>query len=296
MLQRRESVIGFYRQWRYISWYLRQSRRAGSRSQRTDTSGTYVSQRSSRRTVHHSTHVMMSQLRLDLSQRMRVTLKARMNHGRRKSGADPMNFAHIVTDVWVQAVLHPAGWRIVVFPLAVIVTRAGLRPRRRGLGRLRRCWRCLAVRVLPAHVLRVWQLVVFLPFHTAVLEPDFDLSLRQDQIVSDLDSSSSRQVPIEVEFLFQFEYLMPRVGSSLSLWLHSRCVRAVCCKNRTKIAIWNYKLLFANSRYRDTTFLSSLSERNVAMQDCDSFNTCASCTLIMNSLYNLEFFLTQEFD
>lgn len=112
--------------------------------------------------------------------------------------------------------------------MAVIVTRAGLRPRRRGLGRLRRCWRCLAVRVLPAHVLRVWQLVVFLPFHTAVLEPDFDLSLRQDQIVSDLDSSSSRQVPIEVEFLFQFEYLMPRVGSSLSLWLHSRCVRAVC--------------------------------------------------------------------
>lgn len=205
---------------------MRQSGRAGSRSEWTDTSGTYVSQWSSRRTVHHSTHVMMTQLRLEMSQRMRVTLKAWVNHGRRKSGADPMNFAHIVTDVRVQTVLHTAGGRVVVFPLAVIVTR-GLCSCRRRLRRLRRCLRCLAVCVLPAHVLRIWQLVVFLPFHTAVLKPDFDLSLRQDQVMSNLDSSSSRQIPIEVEFLFQFEYLVPRVGSSLSLWLHSRCVRAV---------------------------------------------------------------------
>lgn len=262
MLQRRKTVIGFYPRWRYRSWYLRQSRRAGSRSEWTDTSGTYVSQRSSRRTVHHSTHVMMTQLRLEMSQRMRVTLKAWVNHGRRKSGADPMNFAHIVTDVRVQTVLHTAGGWVVVFPLAVIVTRAGLCSCRRRLRRLRRCWRCLAVRVLPAHVLRIWQLVVFLPFHTAVLKPDFDLSLRQDQVMSNLDSSSSRQVPIEVEFLFQFEYLMPRVGSSLSLWLHSRCIRAVRYKKKRKVEICS-TVRTNNEEFSVTkALLSSLSEKN----------------------------------
>lgn len=109
MLQRREPVIGFYRRWRHGGRYLRQSGRAGSRRERTDTSGTYVSQRSSRRTVHHSTHVM-TQLRWEMSQGMRVTLKARVDHtnGMRKTGGDPMNFAHIVTDARVQAVLHTA--------------------------------------------------------------------------------------------------------------------------------------------------------------------------------------------
>lgn len=59
----------------------------------------------------------------------------------------------------------------------------------------------MTVRVLSAYVLRVRQLVVLLPFHTTILKPDLDLSFGQDQAMSDLDPSSSRQVPIVMEFL-----------------------------------------------------------------------------------------------
>lgn len=160
-----------------------------------------------------------------------MTLKAGMNYvGMRKTGADPMNFAHIETDIRVDAALHAARGRIVVvLSLVVTATRAALGPRGafRGLARRRRR---LAVRILPAHVLRVRQLVILLPLHTPVLKPDFDLPLGQDQGMSDLDASSSRQVSIVVEFLLQLEYLMPRVGGSLSLRLHSRLKRAVRCK------------------------------------------------------------------
>lgn len=45
--------------------------------------------------------------------------------------------------------------------------------------------------------------VLLLPFHPTVLEPDFDLSLGQAEGVRNLNSSSSRQVSIEVELLFQ---------------------------------------------------------------------------------------------
>lgn len=118
--------------------------------------------------------------------------------------------------------------------MAIAVARAGLAPRRRGLCRCLRCGRRrrLAVRVLSAHVLRVRQLVVLLPFHTAILEPDFDLPLRQHQAMSDLDPSSSRQVPVVVKLLLKLEYLVPRVSGPLSLWLHARLERAVCC-NKT---------------------------------------------------------------
>lgn len=32
---------------------------------------------------------------------------------------------------------------------------------------------------LPSNVFRVWKFVVFLPFHTTILKPDFDLTLGQ---------------------------------------------------------------------------------------------------------------------
>jgi hypothetical protein len=64
--------------------------------------------------------------------------------------------------------------------------------------------RRLAVGVFPPHVLRVGQLVVLLPLHAAVLEPDFDLPLGQTQRVRDLDASPPRQVAVEVELLLQF--------------------------------------------------------------------------------------------
>lgn len=157
MLQSCESIVGFYRRWRHRSWYLRQSGRAGSRSERTDTSGTYVSQRSSRRTVHHSTHVMMTQLCLEMSQRMRMTLKTRMNHtnGMRNIGADPMNFAHIMTDVWIQTVLHTTRRWIIIFPLTIVVTSARLCPGRWSFCRFSCCWWRLTIRIFSAYVLRV---------------------------------------------------------------------------------------------------------------------------------------------
>lgn len=185
-----------------------------------------------------------------------MTLKAGMNHiGMRKTGADPVNFAHIETDVRVEAVLHAARRRIVVFSLAVVVTGAGFRPRRRRLRGLRGGRRRLAVRVLSAHVLRVRQLVILLPFHTAVLEPDLDLPLGQDQSMSDLDPSSSRQVPIVVKLLLQLEYLMPRIGGSLSLRLHSGLERAVRCKGEA-----NRDVLVSTERFAGSHFLFFLGE------------------------------------
>jgi hypothetical protein len=80
--------------------------------------------------------------------------------------------------------------------------------------------------------------VVLLPLHTAILKPDFDLSLGQDQAMSDLDPSSSRQVPIVVEFLLQLEYLVPRVCGSLSFWLHARLIRAIRCKKEMNVMVY----------------------------------------------------------
>lgn len=235
MLQRREPVIGLDGRWRNGRGDLRQSRGTGSWGERTDTSGANVSQRSPRWTLHHAAHMMMTQLRLKMGQRMRVTLEARMNHVRmRKGGVHRVHVRHVrESDARVQAGVDPARRRIVVvLPLAVVVAGRQFRSGGRRFRRFRRRWRCLAVGILPAHVLRVWQLVVLLPLHAPVLEPDLNLPLGQYQGMSDLDPSPSRQVPIVMEFLLQLEDLVPRVRSPLSLRLHSWLVRAVRCKNQ----------------------------------------------------------------
>lgn len=54
--------------------------------------------------------------------------------------------------------------------------------------------------------------MVFLPLHAPVLEPDFDLSLRETQSVGDLDASPPRQVAVVVELLLQLQGLVPGVG------------------------------------------------------------------------------------
>lgn len=61
------------------------------------------------------------------------------------------------------------------------------------------------------------QFVFLLPFHPAVLEPDFDLSLRQIQCVRNFDSSSTSEIPIEMELLLKFQGLVAGVGCSGSL-------------------------------------------------------------------------------
>ena len=61
----------------------------------------------------------------------------------------------------------------------------------------------------------------FFEFHAPILEPDFNLAFGQTQTVSDFDAPASRQVSIEMEFLFQFENLVAGVGRPLSLRFHS---------------------------------------------------------------------------
>lgn len=55
------------------------------------------------------------------------------------------------------------------------------------------------------------QVALFLPFHTSVLEPDFDLPLRQTKRVGDLDASAPGQVAVEMKLLLQLECLIPGV-------------------------------------------------------------------------------------
>lgn len=74
----------------------------------------------------------------------------------------------------------------------------------------------LVVRVaIGAHVVRHdvhrGHLVLLLPLHAAILEPDLDLTLRQTERVRDLYASPARQVAIEVEFLLQFQCLIAGV-------------------------------------------------------------------------------------
>ena len=88
---------------------------------------------------------------------------------------------------------------------------------------------------LPAHVLRVGQLVVLLPLHAPVLEPDLDLALRQAQAVRDLDASPARQVAVEVELFLQLEDLVARVGGALAFRLHARLEAAVGRKENRSI-------------------------------------------------------------
>ena len=67
----------------------------------------------------------------------------------------------------------------------------------------------------------VGDLVVLLPLHAPILEPDLDLPLRQIQHVRYLDATSARQVAIEVELLLQFERLVAGVGCARPLAIRS---------------------------------------------------------------------------
>lgn len=70
--------------------------------------------------------------------------------------------------------------------------------RRRVLSLLRRFLQGVG----EVHVLGdVGQLVVLLPLHSAVLEPDLDLALCQVEGVGDLDAAATREVLVVVELL-----------------------------------------------------------------------------------------------
>ena len=59
------------------------------------------------------------------------------------------------------------------------------------------------VHLVHRHRVHARHLVLLLPLHPPVLEPDLDLPLRQAQRVRDLYSSSPRQIS-EVEFFISF--------------------------------------------------------------------------------------------
>lgn len=62
--------------------------------------------------------------------------------------------------------------------------------------------------------LRFEAFVLALPFHSSVLEPDFDLSFAEVERVSDLDASLPCQIAIVVKLLLQLEALVSSVGRS----------------------------------------------------------------------------------
>lgn len=65
-------------------------------------------------------------------------------------------------------------------------------------------------------------LVLLLPLHPPILEPNFNLPFRETKSVCNFDPPSPGEVAIKVEFLLQLERLIPRVRLSSSFPL--------CCK------------------------------------------------------------------
>jgi len=63
--------------------------------------------------------------------------------------------------------------------------------------------------------------VLFLPLHASVLEPDLDLSLSEAERVRDLDAAPAREVAVEVKLLLEFQRLVARVRLPRSLLLEA---------------------------------------------------------------------------
>ena len=57
---------------------------------------------------------------------------------------------------------------------------------------------------------------LFLELHSSVLEPDFDLALRETELVRHLDPAPAREVVVRVELLLQFQGLVASVGLAAS--------------------------------------------------------------------------------
>lgn len=73
--------------------------------------------------------------------------------------------------------------------------------------------------------------LLLLPFHTAILEPDFDVSLRETQGERQFHAPRPRDVTIKEKFLFQLQKLRSRV----------RCPRAFILLS-LPYHIWPYKI------------------------------------------------------
>lgn len=65
--------------------------------------------------------------------------------------------------------------------------------------------------------------VHFLEFHSAILKPDFDLSVCKVNGLANLQAALSRQIHIEQKFLLQFQRLVLSIGAPL-------LPSALCCQ------------------------------------------------------------------
>jgi len=74
---------------------------------------------------------------------------------------------------------------------------------------------------LDRRVVQTLDIVLLLPFHAPILEPDLDLPLGQAQRVGDLDATPPCQVLVEVELFLQLQGLVARVGLSGALVLEA---------------------------------------------------------------------------
>lgn len=66
------------------------------------------------------------------------------------------------------------------------------------------------------HLIRV-DLVLFLVFHAPILEPNFDLSLGERQIVRYLNAPPSSQVLVKMKLLLELQRLVASISLSCSL-------------------------------------------------------------------------------
>ena len=75
------------------------------------------------------------------------------------------------------------------------------------------------VHLVHGHRVHAGHLVLLLPLHAPVLEPDLDLPLGQAQRVGDLDPSPAGQVSVEVELLLELQGLVAGVRLAATLAL-----------------------------------------------------------------------------
>lgn len=66
-------------------------------------------------------------------------------------------------------------------------------------------------------VLCVGQIVIFLEFHSPILEPNLNLPLAQCELVRNFDPSPPGQVATRMKLLLQIQYLPARISCPLSL-------------------------------------------------------------------------------
>ena len=142
-----------------------------------------------------------------------------------------LSFDEYETDVRSILAALNAGRGVVVAMMVVLLLRLllavvghGCSRRCRGRhGRARRVVELLSLgpggRVVQALAAVQLRLVLLLPLHAPVLEPDLDLALRQAQRVGDLDPSPAGQVSVEVELLLKLQGLVAGVRRSLALRL-----------------------------------------------------------------------------